>query len=158
MKFKISFTADEDYFKETYKELIGLTAFNKHSRFLGICLIVLGIELRGLLPGLRYLALLVITTGIYSFCWFYYAKYRWFKNQAANKIKDKVLEMEFRDDIIKQNGPFSKAELKWDAFKAIQKTEKGIVFRLENGTSIYLPDKVFQNQKQIDFILGKDKL
>ena len=93
--------------------------------------------------------------GIYELCKFYSEKNRWIKNRLKNPIIGQHLEIEFNDDSIKHNGPFSNGEMYWHGLKNIVKTRSGLLLKLHNRISIYLPDKNFDNQEQIDFIISK---
>ena len=135
MIFKISFTPDEAYYKETYFEL---APFKKWEPVLAVLLIVLGgwIYLYDRYEGVVSFFLVVI--GVYEFIKCYYEKNKWIKERMESEISGELMEMEFNDAYIKHAGPFSKGEIKWTGFKEIKKTNKGIVFKVETGTSIYL--------------------
>ncbi len=98
---------------------------------------------------------LFICSGLYEFFKFYNEKKKWMKDRLDSRILGKEILMEFTDEIIKVNGPFSNGELKWFGLKKIVKTKKGILLKPENGLSIYLQDKIFSNDEQIKFILSK---
>jgi len=98
---------------------------------------------------------LFICSGLYDFFKFYNEKKKWMKDRLDSRILGKEILMEFTDEIIKVNGPFSNGELKWFGLKKIVKTKKGILLKPENGLSIYLQDKIFSNDEQIKFILSK---
>ena len=77
------------------------------------------------------------------------------KDRLDSRILGKEIQIEFTDEMIKINGPFSNGELKWFGLKKIVKTKKGILLKPENGLSIYLQDKMFSSDEQIKFILSK---
>ncbi|MBK7442184.1 MAG: hypothetical protein IPI65_11740 [Bacteroidetes bacterium] len=65
--------------------------------------------------------------------------------------------MEFSDSNISHKGPFSNGEIKWEGIISIHKTKKGIILKPDNGISMYLPDMLFSDKNEIEFILSKNK-
>ncbi len=157
MNFKLNFQPDEEYYKEAYSELISILKFKKFEPLFAILLILVGLILYyfdenksiGVFPVI--LSLL----GIYELVKFYYDRKKWLKDRNESKISGNKIELEFTDTHIKHTGPFSSGEINWSGLKSIIKTKKGIVIKPQNGISIYLPDRLFVEQKQIDFILSK---
>lgn len=157
MTFNLTIQPNEEYYKESYSQLISLTKFRKFQPLAATMLILVGCTLfyfdkkniLGMFP------LVFIVFGLYEFFSFYNEKKKWLKDRGESKINGKTLEFEFCEDVIKHSGPFSTGEIAWTGLKTIIKTKKGIVLKPENGMSIYLSDKFFKEQKEIDFIMSK---
>ncbi len=159
MNFNLTFKPDEDYYKEAYAEIISSLKLKKYEPIFATIMVLLGIGLYffdnhktlGLFP------LVFSGIGIYEFYKFYYEKKKWLKDRLDSRILGQLLELEFNETTIKHNGPFSKGELNWNGLKDIIKTKKGVLLKPENGISIYLPDRLFKDKAQIDFILSKKR-
>ncbi|GAB3655239.1 hypothetical protein GCM10028791_26410 [Echinicola sediminis] len=79
------------------------------------------------------------------------------KDRLDGQITGQLLKIEFSETRIKHNGPFPTGELNWNGLKNIIKTKNGLLLKPVNGLSIYLPDKLFNDKEQIDFIISKKK-
>jgi|GEM_PF-2028063 hypothetical protein len=153
MNFKISFIPDEAYYKEAYFEF---TPFKRWEPILSMLPIIFGIGLYCYDHYLRTIPFLFVFIGLYELLKCFYNKNKWIKERLKSAVSGQIIEMEFTDEAIKHTGPFSNGEMKWSGFKAIKKTKKGIVLKIESGISIYLPDKLF-NEKEIECIMSKAK-
>jgi len=160
MNFKLTFTPDDIYYREAYAELISLKKLKKFEPLFAVILFFFGI-------GLYYfdnnhvlwiLPFFFIIMGIYEFFKIYYEKHKWLKERNGSRLIGQHNEFEFTDDTIHHRGPFSIGEMKWQSLKAIKKTNKGIVLKLESGVSMYLSDSFFAEKDEIDFILSRAKL
>ena len=157
MDFKLTFCADEAYYKEGYREIISSFKLKKYEPLFAGISIVAGIGLYvydrhhilGLFPFVFSIS------GIYTFYKTYYEKKKWLKDRMTSKIANEMLEIAFSDIEIKHLGPFSKGEMRWDGLKDILETKNGILIKPENGLSIYLSKKQFANREQIEFVLSK---
>ena len=92
-----------------------------------------------------------------SFINYFTKKNKWLKDRLNSKLAGQKMELEFNDSIIIHKGPFSNGEIKWEGIKNIVKTQNGVIIKPENGISIYLPDRIFSDRKQIEFIIAKVK-
>lgn len=159
MIFNITLTPDEPYYKEAYGELVSTLKIKKYEPYFAIIMILFGIGLyyfdtykvSGIFP------IIFSLVGVYEFFKVYHEKNKWMKGRLANNVTGQKIEMEFNESTIVHKGPFSNGEMKWEGFKSIQKTKKGIILKPDNGVSIYLPDRLFSDNKQIEFILSKNK-
>ena len=159
MNFNLTFKPDENYYKEVYAEIISSLKFKKYYPIFATIMVLFGIGLYffdtqnilGLFP------FVFSGIGIYEFYKIYYEKKKCLQDRLDSRIAGQLLSIEFNETTIKHNGPFSKGELYWNGLKDIIKTKNGLLLKPENGISIYLPDRLFEDKKQIDFILSKKK-
>lgn len=159
MNFNLTFIPDEDYYKEAYSEIISSFKYKKYEPIFASIMAFWGIflyfidknKILGLFP------FVFSGIGIYEFYKFYNEKKNWMKDRLDSRILGQMLEIEFNDTTIKHKGPFSNGELIWNGLKDIIKTKNGLLLKLENGISIYLPDRLFKNKEQIDFIISKKR-
>jgi len=161
MNFTLTLKPDETYYKEAYAEIISTFKYKKYEPIFATIMILLGLGLYyfdtnaklGLFP------VFFSAVGVYElYKSIYYEKKKWLNARLDSRIAGQDIELEFSDNAIKQNGPFTNGEMKWEGLKAIVKTKNGILLKPENGISIYLPDTVFTNRAHIDFILSKNRL
>lgn len=157
MEFSLKFIPDENYYKEAYDEMVSSMRYKKYVPYFASALIFVGIVFSFLDKSgvVGIFPFLFICSGLYEFFKFYNEKKKWMKDRLDSRILGKEIQMQFTDEMIKINGPFSNGELKWFGLKKIVKTKKGILLKPENGLSIYLQDKMFSSDEQIKFILSK---
>ena len=157
MEFNLKFIPDENYYKEAYDEMVSSMKYKKYVPYFASALIFVGVVFyffdKSVIIGI--FPFLFIFSGLYEFFKFYNEKKKWMKDRLDSRILGKEIQMDFPDEIIKINGPFSIGEMKWVGLKKIVKTKNGILLKPENGLSIYLQDKMFSSDEQIKFILSK---
>jgi hypothetical protein len=159
LNFKLYFKPDEQYYKEAYAEMISTLKIKKYEPIFATIMVFFGIGLYffDTSKKLGMFPFIFSCIGIYEFCKFYFEKNRWLKDRLQNKVANQLVEFEFSETTIKHNGPFSNGELDWNGLKDIIKTKNGVLIKPENGISIYLSNKLFSDNTQIDFILSKKK-
>jgi len=158
MNFILTFIPDKQYYIEAYDEIISLLKYKKYEPYFAIILIGMGIILyfQDTYKVSELMPILFSLSGIYQLFKLYFEKKKWLKDRLDSKIIGQQIKMHFTDEGIKHNGPFSNGELNWKGLKKIVKTKKGILIKPENGISIYLPNTVFKNEVQLEFILSKN--
>ena len=157
MEFNLKFIPDENYYKEAYDEMVSSMKYKKYVPYFASTLIFVGavfyfLDKSGVIGIFPFLFIFLC---LYEFFKFYNEKKKWMKDRLDSRILGKEIQMDFTDEIIKINGPFSIGEMKWVGLKKIVKTKNGILLKPENGFSIYLQDKMFSSDEQIKFILSK---
>lgn len=159
MNFKLNFKPDENYYIEAYAEIISSLKIKKYEPLFATILIIFGIVLyfSDTHKKLGLFSFVFSFIGIYEFYKFHFEKKKWLKDRLQSGIAGQLLEMEFNETTIKFSGPYSNGELNWNGLKDIIKTKKGVLLKPENGISIYLPDRLFTESEQIDFIISKKK-
>ena len=159
MNFKLNFKPDESYYNEAYTEIISSLKFNKYEPYFAIIMVFFGIGLYFFYTHekLRLFPFIFSLIGIYEFYKLHIKKDKWIKDRLNSGIAGRLLELEFNDHTIKHSGPFSNGELNWNGLKDIIKTKNGLLLKPENGISIYLPDRLFKDSEQIDFIVSKKR-
>lgn len=159
MIFTITIIPDEPYYKEAYDELVSTLKLKKYEPYFAIIMILFGIGLYffdtdkvlGIFP------IIFSLIGVYELYKVYNEKNKWLKARLASIVTGQKIEMEFSDSNISHKGPFSNGEMKWEGIKSIHKTKKGIILKPDNGISMYLPDMLFSDKNEIEFILSKNK-
>lgn len=157
MNFNINFIPDEEYYKEAYRAIILSLKLKKYEPLFALIMIVLGIWLyfQDTYKILGYFPFVFSAIGLYELFKLYFERKKWLDERLDSKIIGHKIELQFNNDSIKHNGPFSKGEINWTGINKILKTSKGVLLKPENGISIYLPDKLFSSKEQIEFILSK---
>jgi hypothetical protein len=158
MDFKITFRPDLDYYKEAYTEMAKKNKLKRLEPFFAIGMMFIGIILwysdeNG---KLGYFPLLFGGLGIFEFYKAYTSKNKWLNERVKSNVTGQQIDLEFTDDHIIHNGPFSSGTMKWTGLKSIEQTEKGIIIKPESGIVIYLR-KLLLNEEQIEFITSKGK-
>jgi len=159
MIFTITIIPDEPYYKEAYDELVSTLKLKKYEPYFAIIMILFGIGLYffdtdkvlGIFP------IIFSLIGVYELYKVYNEKNKWMKARLASIVTGQKIEMEFSDSNISHKGPFSNGEIKWEGIISIHKTKKGIILKPDNGISMYLPDMLFSDKNEIEFILSKNK-
>ncbi|MFZ1633662.1 MAG: hypothetical protein WAT43_07290 [Chitinophagales bacterium] len=159
MIFTITIIPDEPYYKEAYDELVSTLKLKKYEPYFAIIMILFGIGLYffdtdkvlGIFP------IIFSLIGVYELYKVYNEKNKWMKARLASNVTGQKIEMEFSDSNISHKGPFSNGEIKWEGIISIHKTKKGIILKPDNGISMYLPDMLFSDKNEIEFILSKNK-
>ena len=157
MDFKITFRPDIDYYKEAYSEIVKNNGLKRFEPLFAIVMILFGLGLwyYDSNSKLGYFPILFSGFGIFELVKVYTSKDKWIKERMKSNVVGQEIELQFTDDLIIHNGPFSNGSIKWTGIKSIGQTDKGIIIKPETGTVIYLPKTRFENKEQIDSILSK---
>jgi hypothetical protein len=159
MHFNLTFKPDENYYREAYAEIISSLKLKKYEPIFATIMVLFGIALYffdydkklGIFP------FIFSGVGIYEFYKFYSEKKKWLKDRLDSRNTGQLIDIEFNETTIKYKGSFSIGELNWNGLKDIIKTKNGVLLKPENGMSVYLPYRLFEDKQQIDFILSKKK-
>jgi hypothetical protein len=159
MNFKLNFKPDEEYYKEAYDEIVSSLKLKKYEPYFAITMIILGLifYFQDTDKKLGIFPIVFTLIGFYELFKLYYEKKKWLKDRLDSKIVGQQIELQFSEEVIKHSGPFSNGELTWDGLHKIVKTKNGLLLKPENGISIYLPNKLFADEKQMEFIMSKQK-
>ncbi|GAA4041735.1 YcxB family protein [Flavobacterium chungnamense] len=157
MNFKIDFKASKEYYEEAYDEMISSYKLKKWEPIFALLLVVFGIVIYFIINNkkLKFLPFIFILLGFYELIKFYNEKKKWINSRLKSKIQGENIKIEFYDDYLIHSGPFSNGQIKWNGLNNIQETSKGIILKLESGTSIYVSKANFKMPNEIDFILSK---
>jgi YcxB-like protein len=159
MNFNITFKPDLQYYKEAYGEIVSTLKLKKYEPYFAIIMIVLGVffffqdtdKRLGIFP------VVFSCIGFYELFKLYFEKKKWLKDRMDSQIVGQQIELQFSNEVIKLSGPFSNGEMTWNGLNKIVKTKNGILLKPENGISIYLPNKLFTDTGQLEFIMSKQK-
>ena len=88
---------------------------------------------------------------------FYSSKSKWLKERLRSKLADSEVTIIFEEENIMTIGPFTEMNGNWSFFNDAVETEKGLILIPENGISIYLQKKSFEDQSVISAIVRKIK-
>ncbi len=159
MNFKLNFIPDEEYYKEAYDEIVSSLKLKKYEPYFAITMIILGLifYFQDTDKKLGIFPIVFTLIGFYELFKLYYEKKKWLKDRLDSKIVGQQIELQFSEEVIKHSGQFSKGELTWNGLNKIVKTKNGLLLKPENGISIYLPNKLFADEKQMEFIMSKQK-
>jgi hypothetical protein len=159
MNFKINFKPDKEYYKEAYDEIVSSLKLKKYEPYFAITMIILGLifYFQDTDKKLGIFPIVFTLIGLYELFKLYYEKKKWLKDRLDSKIVGQQIELQFSEEVIKHSGPFSNGELTWNGLNKIVKTKNGLLLKPENGISIYLPNKLFADEKQMEFIMSKQK-
>lgn len=156
MSFKLTLIPNDNYYREAFQEILSLKKLKKWEPLIASLLIMSGFILLYIdnFSTFRLTILLLIGIGTFELIKFYFEKHKWIESQKKKQVIGQVIELEFNQSTLKHSGPFSKGETKWEGFKDINKTNHGIVLKLDSEISLYLPDDIFSSQDQIDYVLS----
>lgn len=159
MNFNLTFKPDEDYYKEAHDEIVSSIKLKKYEPYFAVIVIISGIiiHFQDTDKKLGIFPIVYTLIGFYELFKLYYVKKKWLKDRLESNITGQQIEFQFSEETIKHSSPFSKGEMNWNGLKKIVKTKNGILLKPENGTSIYLPNKLFTDEQQKEFILSKQK-
>lgn len=159
MNFKINFKPDKEYYKEAYDEIVSSLKLKKYEPYFAIVMIIMGLffYFQDTDKKLGIFPIVFIFIGFYELFKLYYEKRKWLKDRMDSQIVGQEIELKFSDGVIKHTGPFSNGEMTWNGLNKIVKTKNGILLKPENGISIYLPNKLFTDAGQLEFIMSKQK-
>ena len=156
MEIKVVQKIDKNYYQEFYTEWLEFrSVFKKWEDKIGILCIVIGIMNYIFSHELFYFAFAFLFFGLFMIYEFYASKKKWMKSRLESNVNNKSFTMIFDDYFVRSNGPFTEVKSKWDYFQKGIETPKGIFLIPENGISIYLQKKSFENQTHIRKIIEK---
>lgn len=155
--FTLSITPNEAYYKEAYEEMISTLRLKKYEPYFAVVMVLAGVglffydenDLLGMFPFVFSMI------GVYEFRKYFTEKNKWLKAQLDSRLVGQKIEFTFNDTGILHTGPFSNGEMKWEGINNILQTKRGLLIKPENGSSLYLPDRVFSDKKHKAFILSK---
>lgn len=158
MEIKVVQKIDESYYHEFYAEWLKFrSVYKKWEDKIGMLSIALAIGIYILRQDLVYILGGLLVFGFLMIYEFYSSKRKWMKSRSESKINNVTITMIFQDNQIQSIGPFTEMKGKWSFFKEAIETENGIFLIPENGLSIYLQKKSFENQLDIKRIIEKVK-
>jgi len=156
MNITVKIKMTKEYYKELYDEWLKFRSFKKWQPLISVLLIIFGIIIFVLFnSSASFIPLFFVSFGIYEFFEYYYARNKWLKDRIASNITNNENTLIFEDDLIKSNGPFSNAEIKWNGITNTIETKKELFLIPENGISIYLQKSSFDSENQIKLIIDK---
>jgi hypothetical protein len=155
--FTLTITPNEAYYKEAYDEMISTLRLKKYEPYFAVSIVVFGTGLffydeegvLGMFPFVFSMA------GLYELYKVFTEKNKWLKARLDSRLVGQKIEFTFNDAGILHTGPFSNGEMKWEGIHNILKTKRGLLIKPENGSSLYLPDHIFSDKTQMEFILSK---
>lgn len=168
MNIEIIEKMDKDYYLEYYYMwLKHRSKFKKYERILGLLLIILGIFWRNIVEISKIslasnseflnLHIPIFFLGVFTFYNFYHTKRKWLKNRMKDGLYDTEVKIIFTDDEMRTSSKLGNSSLKWESFRDIINTKKGIFFVLKNKTSIYVKKNSILNENDINKIISKIK-
>ncbi len=156
MEIKVVQKIDKDYYEEFYLEWLKFrSVFKKWEDKIGISSILIAIFIYVYSKNLLFISIGFLFFGISMIYEFYSSKKKWMKSRLESKVTNESVTFIFEENQIQSNGPFTKMMGKWDFFSQAIETEKGIFLIPENGISIYLQKKSFENQLDLKKIITK---
>lgn len=158
MKIKVIQKIDKKYYLEFYSEWLEFrSVFRKWEDKIGILGVLIAILIYFFDAELKFFSIGFLVFGILMIYEFYSSKKKWMRSRLESNVTNESITMIFEDNEIQSNGPFVEMKGKWNFFKQAIKTEKGIFLIPENGISIYIQKKAFENQSDIERIIKKIK-
>ena len=156
MEIKVVQHFDENYYKEYYSEWLRFrSVFKKWEDKIGMFSLALAVLIYLYDRELFFISVGLSVFGCLMIYEFYSSKKKWMKSRLESKMNNKSATLIFEDDQIQSLGPFTELKGKWEIFNQAIETEKGLFLFQENGISIYLQKKVFQNPSDIQKIVNK---
>ena len=158
MEIKVNQNLDKDYYNECYTEWLKFRSVYKRWEYkIGVLSLFGALVIYFIDSKLIYISVGLMIWGILMIYEAYSSKRKWMKNRVDSKVNNNTFTMIFEDNQIQSTGPFTDLKSNWDYFKDAIETEKGIFLIPENGISIYLQIKSFENQDDVKRILRKIK-
>ena len=149
---------NKDYYKEFYSEwLTSRSKYKKWQNLIGLSSVTLGILIYILSETSKTFSYAMLFFGVYLFIEFYSTRKKWLTARLDSKMLNKEVTLIFEEDSIKTKGPFVETIGKWDFYNDAIESEKGLFLVPENGVSIYIQKKSFQNKNDILDIIKKIK-
>ena len=156
MEIKVVQKIDKDYYQEFYSEWLNFrSVFKKWEDKIGMLSISIAILIYLFNKDFLFITIGFLVFGFLMIYEFYSSKKKWMKSRLESKVNNESVTMIFEDNQIQSNGPFTEMKSKWDFFNQVIETKKGIFLIPENGISIYLQKKSFENQTDIKRIIEK---
>ncbi|ALW83706.1 hypothetical protein AUC43_00455 [Hymenobacter sedentarius] len=155
MDFTIVITPNDKYYNDFYREWASQKWIRRWQPYLAVFMILFWIVLRFIDTGnaLGRLPYFFIAIGVYEFTKFFYSKRKWLKDRKKSGITGQDIVINFREEFIKIDGPFSHGALQWKGISNIIRTPNALFMIPENGASIFLPNSAFDSENQIDAVI-----
>lgn len=156
MKIRVVQKMDEAYFREFYAEWLKFrSVLKKWENKIGFLSMTIALLVYFFDKSLWYISFGFFVFGLLMVYEFYSSKQKWMKARLGSKMTDQSMTMIFEEHQVQSLGPFTEVNGKWDFFKQVIKTEKGLFLIPENGISIYLQKTSFDNPLDIEKIIQK---
>ncbi|GAB3317208.1 YcxB family protein [Hymenobacter humi] len=155
MDFTIVIIPNDKYYNDFYREWASQKWLRRWQPFLAVFMILFWIALRYIDAGgvLGILPYFFIAIGIYEFIKHFYSKHKWLNDRNKSGITGQDIVINFKDEFIKIDGPFSRGELQWKGINNIIRTPNALFLTPENGASIFLPNSAFDSENQIEAVM-----
>jgi len=155
MYFQIELIPTDKYYADFYQDWVSQKWLRRWQPYLAVFMILFWAGLLFLDSGkaLGITPQLFMALGGYELGKHFYSKHRWFKERRGSRVNGQKTIIQFRDESIKFDGPFTTGQLKWSGIKEIKQTPSALLLIPENGISIYLPKALFNSPEQVDAVL-----
>jgi hypothetical protein len=159
MDFTIKLSPNLSYYQEAYSEMVNSNGLKRFEPVfaIGMILFAVGLWYNDSNGTLGFFPLLFGGLGIFELIKVYTLRKKWINQRLKSSVTGHEISIQFTEEQIIHNGPFSNGNIKWTGIKSIGQTDKGIMIRYEAGTAIYLPKASFETKEQIQFIVNKGK-
>ena len=94
---------------------------------------------------MSFFPLLFSGLGVFELIKVYTSRKKWLNDRLTSGVTGQEIKLQFTDDYIIHDGPFSSGNIKWIGIKSIRLTNKGLILKPETGIAIYLPRTAFDN-------------
>ncbi|WP_162051438.1 hypothetical protein [Pontibacter pamirensis] len=158
MRIKVTQELNKEYYNEYYSEWLEFRSkFKKWENLIGFTSIIASLIIYFVDKSLTFISVGLLVFGTLMVYDFYSSKSKWLKGRLNSKMADTEVTLIFEEDKIQTIGPFTETNGKWSFFSDAVETEKGLILIPENGISIYLQKKSFEEKADVVAIVRKIK-
>ena len=158
MRIEVTQEMNKNYYEESYSEWLNFRSkYRKWEHIIGFTSIGTGFLIFIIDNSLKLVSIVFLLFGLLRIYDFYSTRKKWLNDRFKSKMNGQKVKMVFEEDGIQSYGPFTDMNGKWNFFNDAIETEKGLFLIPENGISIYIQKKSFENPSNVKDIIRKIK-
>lgn len=139
------FEMNRAYFEEFFSEWLRCKSrYRRWQRAMALCFLAAGVGMWMFLPANQKVGFVFAVVALIEFAEIYWYRARWIDARVSAKSGEPcVVELKFDESGIQMDGPTSSGHLQWKGVKELLKTPKGVLIRMGDGMSVYVPESSF---------------
>ena len=152
MKHRAEFTLSRKYYSNFYDSFIRYgRKWSAPGWGIGLFFLIFGVGMLLADAPLRAVPIILILCGVYCLLYRPVGKFFFVRRMLRSKTAGGVVSLEFDEEGLRSEGPFSEGRIKWDGIEKVVRTPDAILLWPQTRTVMYVPATA-ASETTLDFI------
>lgn len=156
MEYIARLNMNKEYFTESYAVFLShVGKFRKWEIHAGTLISILALFLLFHRPSIAAVGMLIF--GLFHFIDYYFVRYKWIQDRIKTRSgnSSSIVEIIVSERGVYQKGPTSEGTINWAGVKSVVPTKIGLILRVGDGMSIYIPDSAMDDKEFKNYVVSK---